>query len=201
MDWIGKLFDVNKLPFKIVAWVAIVSGILIFSPITFLKILKLDGFLEQNGSVIGIVFISSSGLVAVNLCAWFFSFVKAKRRVSLWMKNMEQALMNLDHAEKAVLREFYIHGKYNIDLPIDNPTVVGLRNKGVIYLSGKYGQHTLEGMLIPCAINDKARDIITFDLIEMPDTKNPSKQEIERIRNTRPQFAKDIARREAMFRW
>ncbi len=200
MDWISKLFDVYKLPFKIIAWVAFVSGILLFSPDSFLNLLKLDGLLEKNGSVIGIVFVASTGLVVVNIFAWLFSLVKSKRHVSQLKKNMEQALLRLDHSEKAVLREFYIRGKYNIDLPIDDPTVVGLMNKGIIYRSGNYGQHTLEGILLPCAINDNARDFITLDLIEMPATSNPSKQEIERIRNTRPQFAKDIARREALFK-
>lgn len=99
-----------------------------------------------------------------------------------------------------MLREFYIQGKHTIELPMENPTVVGLRNKGILYIAGKYGQHTSAGMLIPFAIRDEARELIASETIDLP-LGEPSQQDIERITNSRPEFALKIGRWKSLFKY
>lgn len=200
MDWLSKIFDIHKLPFKVIFWVAVVSGILLFAPPNFIDKLKLSGFLSAFGSYIGVVFVSSLALVAINAIGWLGLKAKGKAGHWKWKNELENVLCNLDHAEKAVIREFYIQGKYTIELPMDNPTVVGLLNKGIVYIAGKYGQHTLAGILIPFAISDEARKLINSDIINLP-VGEPSKMEIQRIRDSRPDFVHEIERRKALFRW
>lgn len=199
MDWLSKIFDIHNLPFKVIFWVAAVSGILLFAPPDFIDKLKLSGFLSSYGPYIGVVFISSAALVTINIIGWVGLKAKGKVGYWQWKNELENVLSNLDHAEKAVLREFYIQGKYTIELPMDNPTVVGLRNKGIVYIAGKYGQPTLAGILMPFAIRDEARELINSDMIDLP-VGELSELEIQRIKDSRPVFIQEIERRKSLLR-
>lgn len=200
MDWLSKIFDVHKLPFKIILWVAVVSGILLFAPLEFIEKLKISGLLSSYGAYVGVVFLASSALVCVNSVGWLWGKINAKVNYWKWKGRIEGLLNALDHAEKAVLREFYIQGKYTIELPMDNSTVVGLRNKQIIYIAGKFGEYSLAGMLIPFAIRDEARKFIDPSIIGLP-SGEPSESDIEHIRELRPNFVKQIERRNALLRW
>lgn len=99
------------------------------------------------------------------------------------------AIKNLDQHEKAVLREYYIQGKSTLKIPMDNPTVSGLIDKQILYLVGQYGEKSSEGMLFNFAINEKAREYLTYQILELP-TGESSERDFERIRVSRPQWTK-----------
>mgnify|MGYP001608689845 CR=1 FL=1 len=191
MDWLSRLLDVHRLPFKIVLWVAVVSGVLVFAPNGFVQQLALADFMKAYRAHIGVISLASGALVAINACAWLVAKARGKTAYWKWKSELASVLGSLDHAEKAVLREFYLHGKHTIELPMNNATVVGLRNKGIITLVGKYGEHSLAGMLFPFCISEEARNMITIDMLDLP-TGEPSEQEIARLKASRPDFAREI---------
>lgn len=65
-----------------------------------------------------------------------------KRVIEELIDRQKEKLKALDNDEKAVLREFYILGKNTIPIVIDDPTVIGLINKGVIRQVGNQGYQT-----------------------------------------------------------
>lgn len=199
MDWLSKIFDIHKLPFKVISWITVVSGILLFAPSSFIDKLKLSGFLSSYGPYIGVVFVSATALFSINTIGWLSLKVRKKAKYSKWKKELRNVLENLDHAEKAVLREFFIQGQYTIELPMDNPTVVGLRNKGIIYIAGEYGQRTLAGMLIPFAVNDEAGKLIDLAIVDLP-AGELSDEDVQHLHDSRPDFALEIERRKALYK-
>jgi hypothetical protein len=60
MEWVSKLFDIGKLPAKVIAWVAILSGMVLFLPASALATLHLDAFSRDYGVWIGLAFVASS---------------------------------------------------------------------------------------------------------------------------------------------
>lgn len=193
MDWLSRLLDVHRLPCKIILWVAVVSGVLVFTPNGFVQQLALADFMKAYRAHIGVIFLASGSLVVINVCVWLVAKARRKAAYGKWKSEVASVLGSLDHAEKAVLREFYLQGKHTIELPMNNATVVGLQNKGIITLVGKYGKYSLAGMLFPFCISEEARNMITKDMINLP-TSEPSEQEIARLKASRPDFAWETQR-------
>ena len=194
MEWFSKLFEIDKLPFKVVFLVAVISGLLAFSPDAWLQSLQLEGFEENYGTFVGVTFLASFGLASTNVAIFLFNGLLHAYFRMKWKSGLTEKLQSLDHSEQSVLREFYIQGKYTIDIPINDSSVVGLTNKGIIRMEGKYGEHSLSGMLFPCAITEEARKRITNQMIGLPDG-DPNQGEIQRLKDSRPAFVRDIERR------
>lgn len=195
MEWFSKLFEIDKLPFKLVFLAAVISGLVAFSPGPWLSSLQLDGFKKEYGLFIGITFLASSGLALTNIAIYIFRLLRGAYIKMQWKAGLTDKLETLDHSERAILREFYIQGKYTIEIPINNPSVVGLMNKGIVVLAGKYGEHSLSGMLFPCAIIEEARKRLTNRVLGLPEG-TPSEEELSRIKESRPAFTRDIERRD-----
>ena len=193
MDWFYKLFEIDKLPFKVVFLAAVLSGIVAFSPDDWLVSLQLYGFKQEYGLFIGITFLASSGLAVTNITVYIFRQIRGIYRNMKWNAGLSGKLDALDYSERAILREFYIQEKYTIEIPIDNPSVVGLRNKGIIIVTGTYGFRSLSGMLFPCAIVEEARKRLTNRILELPEG-DPTEEELLRLRESRPAFTRDIER-------
>ena len=198
MEWFSKLFEIDKLPFKVVFLAAVISGFVAFSPEAWLQRLQLDGFKEAYGTFVGITFLASFGLASTNVLIFLFNEIRNAYLKMKWKAKLIEKLESLDHSEQAVLREFYIQKKYTIEIPINDSSVVGLINKGIVHVEGKYGEHALSGMLFPCAIDEEVRKRITNRMIGIPDEK-PDQNEINRLRDSRPAFAKDIERRNRLW--
>lgn len=194
MDWFSKLFEIDKLPFKVVFLVAVISGLVAFSPETWLQHLQLDVFKEEYGRFVGIIFLGSFGLALTNVVIFVFTGLKRTYLKMKWKASLTDNLLSLDHSEQAVLREFYIYRKHTIELPINNSSVVGLMNKGIVRVAGQNGEMSGCGMLFPCEITDEASKRITNQMIRFPDGE-PSEEEWMRLIKSRPAFVRDIERR------
>jgi hypothetical protein len=198
MEIFSKLFDVHKIPFKILIWVSVVTAILLFSPDVFLDQLRLTEFITEYGSITSLVFIASFSLVLINSVIYLTGLIRKSSANKRWEKNLEESLWVLDDSEKAVLREFIIQQKNTIMLPIDNPTVVSLINKGIVYRAANTGRASLVGMLFPCTMREEVDKSLTPSMIDFP-TDEPTQDEITFIRNTRPNFVNEVNRWENLF--
>ena len=151
MESLAKiLFDFDKLPSKLVFIVAVLSGTILFAPATFLAKLKLADFTDSYGSWVGIAFVASLAFLAVTLLTTIQNRIRRARLHRETEKDIEQNLASLDPREKSILREFYIIGT-TINLPMDNPQVVGLQDKHIIRLaqSNLGGSYFVSGTDMP----------------------------------------------------
>lgn len=192
MDWISKLFDIGKLPTKIVTWIAIFSGALLFAPPRVLASLRLDTFVKDYGFYIGLAFLGSAILLAINIILALWRSLLRWSSSRKWRSGLRDTVATFDAAEKAVLREFFIQGKNTLRLPVDDPAVSALRRKQILQLVGELGEGSLVGVLFPLAIHPEARAVLTAKSLDLP-AGQPTDADRNRILDSRPPFMKRLA--------
>jgi hypothetical protein len=192
---LSKLFDIGKLPSKVVALVCLVSGIVLFSPATLNQRFHTKDLLDHYGLFIGLAFIASGALLAVNTSIWLYGLLIGAWRRAKWRRELAEAISRLDRAEIAVLREFVIQGKTTLMLPVDEPTVAGLLAKRMLHSVGSVGQRSIAGMLFPVTVASELWEKMTYDQLGLPPGE-PTPADIERVRSERPVFMHEIARSE-----
>lgn len=187
-----KLFDIKKIPTKLIFVVWLSASLILFVPEHFLTKLNLQDFLKDYGKYIGISFIISSGFLIVVIFNYVAGTIARKRFRKKIKKNILRDITNLDFHEKALLREFYINGKDTLQLPIDNDTVVGLANKHIIYQASSTGFTYVHGAYFPFSITEIAKDKLTGIMLDLP--QNPTEDDKRRIIEARPNWAKERSR-------
>lgn len=138
MGNLKALFDLTKLPAKFFFLFAVLSGFVLFADSSILKRVHLEKLNESYGWIVGLVFISTTGLVFVNFIIRAFKTISYKFKFFKVKKEYISRLRNLDVHEKAVLREFIINQKSSIEVPIDNPTITGLIRKKVLLINQQF---------------------------------------------------------------
>jgi len=190
--FLEKLFDINKIPTKLIIVIWLSSALILFVPQQFLTKLNLDGFLHDYGKFIGISFIISSGFTLIALWTYITRLITRRRLTKKIKECIVRDINYLDFHEKALLREFFINDKHTLQLPLDNDTVVGLMNKQILYQASNTGFTYLHGAYFPYSISDLARKHITNQILELPE--NPTEEEKRRIIDDRPNWAKERSR-------
>lgn len=210
MNWINYVITIIKLPVKFIVGIALFAGSLFILPKTFLDRLKLDAFLDEFGTFIGIAFYAAAILILINIVIAIIDAIKKK----ISAKKNKEILENkkaqiekkirtmLDPHEKAVLREFIIQAKNTIEIPIDHHVVSGLLNSGVIEIAGEYATgNILIGLLTPVRLSEVAQDLIYSNpmVIEIPN-REPTEAEKQNILNRRPDFIRQLERHNWLYK-
>ena len=190
---LSKLFDIGKLPSKVVALVFLVSTTILFSPSALHEKLHTKELLDRYGLFVGLAFIASGALLGLNVFIWVYGHFGRKLRRARWQRDLAKAITRLDHTEISVLREFFIQGKQTLMLPVDEPTVAGLLRKGLVHSASTVGQQSIAGILFPVAIDSDFQDVLSPAHVGLPPS-DPSPADIERVRAERPSFMKEVAR-------
>jgi hypothetical protein len=196
MEWFGKIGDFLKLPTKYFGLVAIVTGAVLLLPEKILERLHIDKIPPPYGTILGIVFLMSIGLVVVNSLSWMAARFQRYRQISQRREFLRESVNKLDDAERAVLREFFLHGQTTIQLPFDHPVIAGMMTCGILQPVGRFGRHSRAGMMFSFRISDSADEFITSDVLGLTQylTDGPegkwmiSEQGIEWIERNRPPF-------------
>ncbi|RAJ76685.1 superinfection exclusion protein B [Chitinophaga dinghuensis] len=184
-----KLFDIQKVPTKIIFVICLCSAVLLFVPSNFLTKLNLSVFLSDYGKYIGITFIITLSLLVISTLNSFFKYIKnliSKRR---FKKEILVELVNLNSNEKALIREFFIQDKFAIQIPIYDDTMIGLLNKGIIYQASNIGPVDLRGAVFNYSLNALVRRNLSNHLLELP--SEPTDAQRNAIIAARPQWAMD----------
>ena len=192
-----KLFDIKKIPTKLIFVLWFSASLILFVPERFLTRLNLNDFLHDYGKFIGITFIICSGFLIVVLMSSIAKVANRRKMIKRIEKNILKAIRNLDFHEKALLREFFINGKNTLQLPFDNDTVVGLLNKHILYQASETGFTYTHGAYFPYSITEFAQNNMTNEMIDLP--QNLTEAEKNRILNDRPAWAKERSRLDNLF--
>lgn len=200
-NFLEKLFDIKKIPTKLLFVIWLSSGLILFVPERFLTKLNLTDFLKDYGKYIGIAFLISSAFLLVAIINYIGRLITRKQLTKKIKNSILKDIKYLDIHEKALLREFYINGKQTLQMPLDNDTVTGLVNKHIIYQASSTGFTYLHGVYFPYSMTEIALDNLTPEMIDLP--QNPSEEDKYRIISQRPNWAKEKSRIEDLFnsRW
>lgn len=196
MEFIAKIFDITKLPSKVVAWLALLTGSYVLLPDQLLNNLYLDKFPSEYKPYAGAAFVATSTLLAINVLLWFWHRLLRLVRKRHSRKAIQGALAELDWDEIAAIREFFIQRRHVIELPVDHPVIAGLRNKHLVQVAGATGYRDLAGRVHPMQLNEYAKGLITFELLGLPD--EPTEEDLDRIRSERPNYIRRIERNDQL---
>ncbi|HBY87643.1 MAG TPA: hypothetical protein DEO86_17430 [Colwellia sp.] len=198
-DWFEKLLTFIKLPLKYL-WVAsLFSGVTLFLPIEAIEVLGLDIILEKYRSWLGTLFLFTTCLVLAELFQILYRKLKSNRLKSKQLDKFLERLYQLDPHEKSVIREFFIQQRNTLQLPFDNATVSGLLNYGVLQISSSSGERSRVGTLVAIKMTSKADNLITQDMIDLPDLDSLNESDKNWIKNNRPEFTLEIDRHNSTF--
>jgi len=200
LDWIKNIIEAAKLPTKFILCIFAVSIALIFLPENLLISSHLKEFADKYGIYIGITALVSGSLLFTEAVIYIWNLIRNtvnKRKID---KMALERIKNLDPAEKAVLREFFLQGRNTIKLPMDHPVIAGLLHNGILQLVGTHGRMSLAGMLFNMKMSDLVREHLTYEIIELPKGQ-PTQEDIEFLRQNRPEFISSIEREDSIFNW
>jgi len=137
-SFIKALKSIDTIPNRIAFLVVLTCGSVLALPQSVTDSLRLTQFLESWGWVLGISLVASTFQILIKLSGWYFEKRKEYKHQEARDIKLRQALESLDFDERAVLREFFFIGRNTLSLPVDYPTIVGLRSKGIIVPIGRW---------------------------------------------------------------
>jgi hypothetical protein len=189
MENFKALFDLTKLPAKFFFLFAVLSGFILFADQQLLKKIHLEKMNESYGWIIGLVFISATGLIIVNFTIWSFNKINYKIKFFRVKKEFIEKLRNLDFHEKAVIREFLLNQKTSIEVPIDDPTISGLIVKKILYINQQFGNaFIMSGLNTSVSLNEIANKNLTLKDVDL--SENQTEEENIEIQSNRPSWVK-----------
>jgi len=202
MRWISEALGALKLPPKVIGGIAIAAGALVLAPHSWIQTFGLDGFMRMARPYVSLLLIVASSILLVELVVYLKAHVANALRRRKAMAKLIEHMESLDPAERIVLREFFIQGQSTVRLPMDQPVVAGLIQKGIIYRVGALGERTVGGMTFSFRIRDEALRLLNIDQLGLP--VNPTEEDKRRIIAERPPYMTAIQEHERLFhspRW
>jgi len=182
---VSDLIDLDKIPMKIIILLGIVSGIFVFASDSFLKTLKMTEFQEDYGKFFGPAFIVSIAFIGLSIIYYFKNKIENGLNKSKRQKFIIEELESLDPYEQSVIREFGIQQKKSVKMPIDNSTIAGLINKGILKRVSNIG----DGLYFPLTLSKLADRNMKENHLGL--SKSMSDDELSEISSVRPDWATD----------
>lgn len=157
-----------KLPPTILTAVAMGTGLILFLPTKILQRLGLDKIPEQWNTVLGLVLIISSSLLAVYFVVRIVKSIISKYYWLRFKMEFPKVMMGLRGAELAVVALLYRSPNYTSRLPYTDGVTIRLISKKVIQYTSLNNLAYGDELLIPFTITPIAQDYIdkNQDLIE-----------------------------------
>ena len=207
MEWLSRIVDLAKIPTRLFAVVVVASGLVLFLP---QKAVQRIGVVELRADYtgyLGIAFIVSVSLLAVEVVLWAVRKAQKRARRGAAERAVEDAMLNLDGTEKAVLREFLIAGSKTLRLPLEQAPVASLRKSGIVRCSAEAGVRTTVGTVFALSLSAPAQRLLSPDIVDlgqflihtedgMWDLTEEGK---EWLRNNRPHFMPELEHHFSVF--
>ena len=201
MHIFDTILKVITLPMKIIIAIFLFSIAIIIMPKEWLEILGLTTFVAKNIQWITLVSLFTASLIIVNIGYGLIKWIKAcvsklkrKAQENIKKENIDKKLLDLDHTEKSVLREFIIKRAYTIKLPVMEPPVTSLIESSILESVGNFYMDTICGPLYNIKINEYVKDRLTNEMFGLPNTEDLTEKEEQWIHNNRPHFMEKLER-------
>lgn len=142
-----SIVELLKLPLYIIGALAMSSGIVLFSPSSFLDKLYLLDYKDKYGSVLGIVFVVSVAILVVQLliiiCKKISNYILDKKLLNAQIR----FLKNIDEPKKEILIKLLQSPTHTAMLPMRNAYVIELTNINAITPAGS--NHPVDNLCNP----------------------------------------------------
>lgn len=116
--------------------VAIGGGLLLFLPNSIISLLRVDGFMEKFGFIVGPIFVVSIAILASNLLIETWKFIKEKYDMAILKRNRKRWLKGLEPYYKEIIEEMFNNPERTIKLPMNSGPVMQLRLYDMICPAG-----------------------------------------------------------------
>lgn len=179
------LIDFSKIPIKVFWLLAIVTGILLFTDKDFLIKLQLQEFNAEYGKYFGIIFIVSAAFIILSIIYYLFDQINSLFKTGKSKRYFKEELKSLDPYEQSVMREFIVQNRKTVSMPIDNPVVAGLINKGFLKRVSNLG----DGLYFPISLSKFADKYLKED--DLGVSSKMKEEELREIFSNRPKWAED----------
>ena len=123
--------EILTLPNNIMAGLTLATGILLFSPDSFLKTFMFS-FREKNGFIIGIVFIVSLSILIINLIYKTTKAIQSRNSKRKFYAEAESRLRKLNAYQKFIIYSLYNEYNRTLPLPLHDGSVLELESKFMI---------------------------------------------------------------------
>lgn len=127
-----NLKELLTLPTKIIASLAIATGLILFLPKNILNLLYLEAFNNKYGFIIGITFTISLAILISTMCIVVVKLFFYRYQNKKMIKNGEKYLQTLNGFEKSIIEELYNKPDNTLELPINKGIVKTLEYHNVI---------------------------------------------------------------------
>lgn len=124
--------DLLNMPLKIIGAVMITTGLVLFIPDNFARVIFLLDIREEYGPFIGIVFLTTTSILVLTLIIFIWKIIATRIKNKLLKRKLGENLRNLDAFQQAIVYQLYITTNNVIHLPIMDGTVKELENKLII---------------------------------------------------------------------
>ena len=158
-DSVEALFRIDRLPFKIVLWIFVVSASLLFSPQWFLERLSLGKILAEWGFIPGLLFLGSLSLIVVTTGKAFLDWLHRRWQKQQARVEMISKLKNLREEEAGWLQSVYEAKTDGASVNIATALIAGLLSKGILEESSKIGHPVPRGFQKSVRICDLAQEV------------------------------------------
>lgn len=128
--------DFLKLPSYLLGALAVASGILLFAPDEFIRMLYMDNFRDTYGFTIGIVFIVSVSILAVLVLKLFCRSVSRRHNSKKLKENQEKYLLTISSEKVELINAFLQQPTHTLKLPVQDGLVIELQYYNVITPAG-----------------------------------------------------------------
>ncbi|MDF0533060.1 superinfection exclusion B family protein [Shewanella yunxiaonensis] len=187
-----KTFSVRGLLLGTALWGILLTTLLLFTPSPLLHLVNLDLWVADNGHYIGLGLLCAVayiGALIVNFLLDEAIHYLQGRRVD---DAIEEKVLLLDPAERALLREFFLQGSAVLTMPKEDMVVQSLLNTHILECVGNERHYAIQGPTADFKISMKARRHLNRRVLRLP-AGELSKEDMQHLMKARPQFINSLA--------
>lgn len=129
----------------------------------------------------GLAFIISSAILFFSGVRFIYRAISQRNAEAKYRAIILKSLWNLSSQEQAILREFVLFDADVQDLPFQDPAVLALRNKRILFAAAKSGLLQGRNMEFPFQLPSRIKEMLEPEMIGL--------REVQRLyTSNRPQF-------------
>ena len=187
----SEFIKLLKLPLRLVAFIAILTGILFFLPTKLREYFLLTDFYSSYGKHVGLLFFISFAYFFL-LSEKVFRVIKRKRIQKQQECKLIKKLTVLSQQEMSILREFFFSNSDTISALKEDIGIHSLISDGIISIIYEASIMTIYGRQITIRLSEIAKKNLTEEMLGLYPEKRTDPTYLSKLEKERPAFVKQI---------